>query len=158
MAGNRKAIVLFLLRLVPVLGETGLAGISSAPYLQYAALSRELALKLTTLESILPTSVSHNSAINKQVMLAYQEFPPITQLAQARFPPNAIASAHQHADMLEVFFLQSGEAIMTVNGLEHSLPVGSCIVIEPGEVHELRNTSTTQEMVVTYFGIQIPPL
>lgn len=115
-------------------------------------------MKLITLASILPSSVSHNTAISKQTMLAAGEFPPITNFSQAHFPPKAIAYAHQHNDMLEVFFIESGQAIISVNGIEHNLTAGSCIVIEPGEIHELRNASHDQAMIVTYFGLQIPTL
>jgi mannose-6-phosphate isomerase-like protein (cupin superfamily) len=35
----------------------------------------------------------------------------------------------------------------------HPLPAGSCIAIEPGETHELRNPGTA-ELVVLYLGIK----
>jgi quercetin dioxygenase-like cupin family protein len=44
---------------------------------------------------------------------------------------------------------------MTVDGIEYDLPAGSCISIEPGETHELRNASATEAMLVTYFGVQV---
>lgn len=97
--------------------------------------------------------VSHNPEIQKQVLLNHQQLPPITQFAQATFPPKAIAPAHHHDDMLEVFFVQSGEGVMTVNGVDHPLPAGSCISIEPKETHELRNASDTEALVVSYFGV-----
>lgn len=108
---------------------------------------------LNTLKNIQSTSVSHNPMINKQVLLTNQQLPPITQFAQACFPPKAIAHAHQHEDLIEVFLIQSGEGIMTVNGKDHRLTAGSCICIEPTEQHELKNTSDTETMVVTYFSV-----
>lgn len=112
-------------------------------------------MKLTALDKITPTTVSHNARISKQTLLGYAEFPPLTNFSQARFPPGEIAFAHQHADMLEVFFIQSGHAVMAVNGTDYPLTASSCIVIEAGESHELRNTSPDEELVVTYFGIQL---
>ena len=112
-------------------------------------------MKLTTLTQSPLTTVSHNANITKQALIHSGEFPPLTNFSQARFPPNAIAFAHHHTDMLEVFFIQSGNAAITVDGVEYPLPAGSCITIEPGETHELRNASATEDMLVTYFGIQI---
>lgn len=112
-------------------------------------------MKLVSLANTPLSSVSHNAAIHKQVLLNYGEFPPLTNFSQASFPPGEIAHAHQHSDMLEVFFIQSGDAAIKVDAVEHHLPAGSCIVIEPGEIHELRNASLSEDMVVTYFGIQL---
>src|SRR5919202_1987736 len=99
--------------------------------------------------STLPTeSVSHNSGIAKQVMLRNGELPHLTQ-----FAPGQVAVAHAHADMFEVFFVESGVGRMTVDGHPHHLEAGSCVAVEPGEVHELENVGRT-ELVVTYFGLQ----
>ena len=100
-------------------------------------------MKLTALDKITPTTVSHNARISKQTLLGYAEFPPLTNFSQARFPPGEIA------------VIQSGHAVMAVNGTDYPLTAGSCIVIEAGENHELRNTSPDEELVVTYFGIQL---
>lgn len=54
--------------------------------------------------------------------------------------------------MLEVFFIQSGHAVMAVNGTDYPLTASSCIVVKR-ENHELRNTSPDEELVVTYFGV-----
>lgn len=115
-------------------------------------------MKLISLTELSPTGVSHNPKIYKQALLEYADFPPITQFAQARFPVGEVAPAHSHHDMLEIFFIQAGEAIMQVDEQEHALGMGSCICIEPGERHELRNSSSSTELVVLYFGVQVSAL
>lgn len=112
-------------------------------------------MKLTSLAQTPISKVSHNANISKRTMLAFGEFPPLTNFSQASFPPGEIAYAHHHSDMLEVFFIQSGHAVITVNGVEYDLPTGSCIAVEPNETHELRNASDSEDMVVTYFGIKV---
>ena len=82
-------------------------------------------------------------------------FAPLTNFSQACFPPGTTAPVHRHADMVEIFLVQSGTACMTVEGIEHTLTAGSCIVIEPGEDHELSNASTTEAMVVIYCGFVV---
>ncbi|MEB4593436.1 cupin domain-containing protein [Candidatus Thiothrix sp. Deng01] len=113
-------------------------------------------MKLASLAQTLVTTVSHNARIRKQALFADGELPPLTNFSQATFPPGEIAYAHAHADMLEVFLIQSGSAVMTVDGVEYALLPGGCIAVEPGETHELRNASATDPLVVTYFGIQLP--
>jgi mannose-6-phosphate isomerase-like protein (cupin superfamily) len=85
-------------------------------------------------------------------MLKKGELPHLTQFAQARLAPGQVAGTHAHADMYEVFFVESGVGRMTIDGRAHHLEVGSCVAVEPGEVHELENVGSA-ELVVTYFGI-----
>jgi quercetin dioxygenase-like cupin family protein len=109
-------------------------------------------MKTLSLSAIPMEGVSHDPGIRKQVMLKKGELPHLTQFAQARFAPGQVARAHAHADMYEVFFVESGVGRMTVDGRAHRLEAGSCVAVEPGEVHELENVGST-ELVVTYFGL-----
>jgi quercetin dioxygenase-like cupin family protein len=109
-------------------------------------------MKSRTLSAIPTESVSHDPGIRKQVMLKKGELPHLTQFAQARLAPGQVAGTHAHADMYEVFFVESGVGRMTIDGRAHHLEVGSCVAVEPGEVHELENVGSA-ELVVTYFGI-----
>lgn len=109
-------------------------------------------MKITSLNSIADTAVSHNEKIKKRVMLGNSEIKNITNFSQAIFPPGECAPAHSHADMSEVFFIQSGNGSIEINGKSYPLEAGSCITIEPGERHELRNTGS-DNMVVIYFGV-----
>ena len=109
-------------------------------------------MKTRSLGAIPVEGVSHNPGIAKQVMLRNGELPHLTQFAQARFAPGQVAAAHAHADMYEVFFVESGVGRMTVDGRAHRLEAGRCVAVEPGEVHELENVGGT-DLVVTYFGL-----
>jgi mannose-6-phosphate isomerase-like protein (cupin superfamily) len=55
--------------------------------------------------------------------------------------------------MWEIFFAQSGDGAIDVDGTEHSLPAGTCVAVAPGETHELRNPGR-ENLVVLYFGIR----
>ena len=112
-------------------------------------------MQLVQIKDIADTTVSHNAAIRKRVMIG-QQFPPLTQFSQAVFPPQTVAWAHRHSDMLEVFFVQAGDGAIRINGVEYALPTGACIAVEPGESHELFNPSTTTDLVVCYFGVICP--
>jgi quercetin dioxygenase-like cupin family protein len=111
-------------------------------------------MKLTSLNQLPISEVSHNPEIKKQVMIQNGEIPHLTNFSQSRFAPGQISSAHSHADMAEVFFVSSGTAKITVNNADYRLNIGSCITIEPGDIHEIINDGD-QELVLTYFGIQI---
>lgn len=109
-------------------------------------------MKRVSLNNIPEQGVSHNTAIRKQVMLQKGDLPHLIQFAQARFEPGQVATAHSHADMHEVFLVQSGQGKMTVDGVVHALTPGVCIAVAPGEVHEVHNTGETW-LVLTYFGV-----
>ena len=97
--------------------------------------------------------VVHNPAIAKQVMLRLGEVPHLTQFAQARLAAGQVAPGHAHTDMWEIFFVQSGDGAIEIDGAMYALPAGTCVAVAPGETHELRNPGR-DELVVLYFGIK----
>lgn len=113
-------------------------------------------MKITSIQDSPVTLVSHNPKITKRTLLAYSEYPPVTNFAQATFPPGEVVEQHAHPDMLEVFLVEAGRGTITIDGQSFDMEPGACFAISPGEVHALRNDSETQDLVVTYFGIQYP--
>lgn len=111
-------------------------------------------MKRIALNELPEESVSHNPAIKKKVMLRLGDLPHLTNFSQARFAPGQVASAHAHSDMCEVFFVESGEGVILIDGESHLLTKGVCVAVEPGERHEVRNTGT-EELLLTYFGLRV---
>lgn len=111
-------------------------------------------MKLTSLNDLPAEQVSHNPEIRKKTMLRLGDLPHLTNFSQAYFAPGQVAAAHAHADMCEVFFVESGEGVIHINQAEYALKPGTCIAVEPGETHEIRNSGTV-ELVLTYFGLQV---
>ncbi|MBM97334.1 MAG: cupin [Oceanospirillaceae bacterium] len=109
-------------------------------------------MHFTTLDGIAITDVSHNASIKKQLIIPNGQIPHLTNFSRAVFPLGEVAHAHNHRDMTEVFFVESGLGEMVVNDKVIAMAPGACITIEPTEIHELRNTGET-ELVVLYFGI-----
>ncbi len=101
-------------------------------------------------------TVSHNTAIQKKVILRTDSLPHLTHFAQAYFEPGQVAESHIHADMNEVFFVLSGCGEIWIEQTRHPLIPGACIVVEAGESHEVRN-SGGELLVLSYFGIVTPP-
>jgi mannose-6-phosphate isomerase-like protein (cupin superfamily) len=54
--------------------------------------------------------------------------------------------------MFEVFFVESGAGVMKIDGAQQQLLPGVCIVVEPGEEHEITNSGDC-ELVLNYFGL-----
>jgi quercetin dioxygenase-like cupin family protein len=109
-------------------------------------------MKHLHLSSLPAEGVSHNPEIGKRVMLRLGDVPHLTNFSQSRFGPGQRATAHSHVDMYEVFFVEEGEGTIVIDGAEYPLAPGVCAMVEPGEVHELRNHGPG-ELVLTYFGI-----
>ncbi|MGD1854292.1 MAG: cupin domain-containing protein [Leptolyngbyaceae cyanobacterium] len=109
-------------------------------------------MKRVQLDGMAPQGVSHNPAIQKKIMLQPGDVPHLTNFSQATFAPGQVAAAHAHGDMYEIFFVSSGHGIMTVNGAEQTLLPGVCILVEPGDIHEVKNTGESA-LVLTYFGV-----
>ena len=109
-------------------------------------------MKRVRLSELTDQGVSHNAAIRKKVMLQPGDIPHLTNFSQATFAPGQVAQAHAHSDMYEVFFVSAGNGTMTVNGIDQALLPGVCILVEPGDVHEVTNTGEGH-LVLTYFGV-----
>jgi mannose-6-phosphate isomerase-like protein (cupin superfamily) len=113
-------------------------------------------MKICSIAELQETEVSHNPKINKKVMISDSNIPSITNFSRAVFPPGEITPAHSHSDMTEVFYIESGRGSITVNERKFKISSGSCITVEPDESHEIRNTEST-DMVILYFGVKTPP-
>ncbi|MEB3179748.1 MAG: cupin domain-containing protein [Nostocaceae cyanobacterium] len=111
-------------------------------------------MKFTSLNHVPEEAVSHNPEIKKKVMLRWGDLPHLTNFSQARFAPGQVAAAHTHQDMCEVFFVESGMGEIRIDGTVYPLVAGSCVAVEPGEVHEVVNSGAT-ELVLTYFGLRV---
>ena len=109
-------------------------------------------MKITSIDSSPEIAVSHNPLVRKRLLIANGEIDRLTNFSRAVFPPGEVAPSHCHADMSEVFYIESGDGAIEVDGKVIGLPQGSCITISPGEFHELRN-SGDREMVVLYFAV-----
>ena len=110
-------------------------------------------MKKVSLEELPREGVSHDPQILKQVMLRRGDAPHLTAFSRATLQPGQTAHAHQHQDMFEVFFVESGAGSITISGGEHQLTRGVCLMVEPGELHEITNNGTA-ELVLIYFGIE----
>ena len=96
--------------------------------------------------------VSHNPDIAKRVMLDSRAAPGLTNFSQAVFSTGQVASGHVHENMYEVFFVRRGRGVILVDGAEHPLSTDECVVIGPGEHHEISNPYP-EELVLLYFGL-----
>ena len=110
-------------------------------------------MKIVSLSNLPEEGVSHNPEIKKKVMLRNDEIPNLTSFSQARFTPGQAAGAHAHKNMYEIFLVEAGEGIIRVNDSEYQVKKGVCIVVEPGEVHDIIN-SASSDLVLTYFGLK----
>ena len=111
-------------------------------------------MKLVTLSTLPVESVSHDPGIKKQVMLRNGDIPHLTNFSQATFAPGQTVTPHAHADMVEVFFVETGQGLIWIDGEAHPLTPGVCVTVEIGELHELKNTGDLP-LVLTYFGVKI---
>jgi mannose-6-phosphate isomerase-like protein (cupin superfamily) len=62
-------------------------------------------------------------------------------LAEATVPVGGRTIAHYHLTTEELYFFTAGRGQMTLADEERSVSAGDCVVIPPGQVHRLVNTS-----------------
>jgi mannose-6-phosphate isomerase-like protein (cupin superfamily) len=61
-------------------------------------------------------------------------------LAEATVPVGGQTTAHYHRQAEELYFFTSGSGRMTLGDEVRDVAAGDCVVIPPGQVHELVNT------------------
>lgn len=110
-------------------------------------------MKRVSLAELSTEGVSHDPQIRKQVLLRRGDLPHVPTFSRAVFLPGQTARAHRHEDMFEVFLVESGAGVIAVDGEELGLEAGVCVLVEPGEEHEVRNTGSA-ELVLCYFGVE----
>ena len=70
----------------------------------------------------------------------------------SKLPVGKSFQLHYHEDMQEVFVMIDGTVTMLVDGKEHRLSGGDCILIDPREVHNMTNTCD-RDVIYLVFGI-----
>jgi len=126
----------------------------AAVFLAEYSLDGNVLLKIVSLAELQDQGVSHNPNIKKRVMITAGELGKLTNFSQAVFPIGEVAPVHQHENMGEVFFVQSGEGEIRIEGKSFKLLPGVCALVEAREEHEVENTGD-EELVITYFGLSI---
>jgi len=109
-------------------------------------------MKRVRLGDVAEEGVSHDPEVKKRVLLRNGTVPHVTTFAQSRFLPGQAATEHAHADMYEIFLVESGTGVVRIDGEEFPLEPGTCVVIEPGEWHSMACTGA-EPLVLTYFGV-----
>lgn len=111
-------------------------------------------MKISFLHDLAFQPNTHNPNIAKKVLIPSGQIPHLTGFTQAVFPPGEVASEHSHADMVEVFFVEKGQANIKINGKNITANAGTCITVETNEAHEVSNQSAANT-IITYFGIVV---
>lgn len=91
----------------------------------------------------------------KRVLFQAADFQPgvVPMVNWARLPPHSSFASHYHEDMQEVFIILQGAVEMTVAGGQSVvLRRGDAVLIEPREVHQMRNLGG-EEVEYVVFGV-----
>lgn len=102
----------------------------------------------------LSVPVSHNPELSKNLILASGVVPRLTNFSTVRIAPGQSVAPHSHRDMYEIFWVSEGAAEALIASRQLTLSTGDCLVVEPGEEHQIKN-SGAQDLIFVYFGIAV---
>ena len=111
-------------------------------------------MRLINRSQIPDTGVSHDPMIRKKVFIEKGRIPKLTNFSQSIIRPGQHCPSHHHPDMWEVYLVESGNGKMIINGKEVLLCEGDCLIVDPGEDHSMQNPSSSEDLLLTYFGIE----
>lgn len=108
-------------------------------------------MKITSLDEIPVVSTTHGTG-KKKVLIPKGTLPHLKTFSQVKFAPGEVVEEHTHTDMSEIFLIEEGEALITVDHKEYRVKPGTCMIVEPGEAHAVVNIGKTP-LIMTYFGL-----
>jgi len=93
----------------------------------------------------------HNSEIRP---LIDRTTSPITQcsLAEEMLPPGCAVTPHHHRDLEEIYYIVSGEGLMTVGENSREVHAGDAVYIPRGHRHSLKNTGNEPIKLILVCG------
>ena len=93
----------------------------------------------------------HNSEIRP---LIDRTTSPITQcsLAEEMLPPGCSVRPHYHRDLEEIYYVVSGNGIMTVGEKSREVSAGDAVYIPKGHCHSLKNTGAESIRLILVCG------
>jgi quercetin dioxygenase-like cupin family protein len=104
-------------------------------------------MKRYSLNETPESPVSHNPEIKKRVLFHKGTVPGLVHLSQVILPKGSDAIEHSHEHVFEVFYCIRGKIIFTVNGVDEPLGAGQCLVVEPDELHSIKDVPEEAEMI-----------
>jgi quercetin dioxygenase-like cupin family protein len=91
--------------------------------------------------------VSHDPKLKKKVLISPGTLPHIAAISHIELNSGDTAVSHRHDDAYEVFFGIEGRVEFVVEETHVGLVEGSCLVVEPGETHSIRDAAKGSRMV-----------
>lgn len=110
---------------------------------------------LTYIEEAPLVSVSHDPQLKKRVLVGKGAIPHIKAISYIEMNPGDTAVSHKHDDAHEVFFGLGGRIDFVVEGRDVPIAEGACLVVEPGEVHSIKDAARGSRML--YFLATLSP-
>jgi quercetin dioxygenase-like cupin family protein len=103
-------------------------------------------MKLVSLNEAPFLPLSHDPQLKKKVLFSPGTLPHISAISHIELNPGDTAVSHKHDDAYEVFFGIKGRVDFIVDEKSVSLSEGSCLVIEPGETHSIKDAEKGSRM------------
>lgn len=90
--------------------------------------------------------VSHDPSIKKQLFVQKGTIPNVFAISHVQLKGGETAVLHSHENAYEIFFAASGQVDFVVQGKPVALKEGTCLVVEPGEEHEITGSAPDTRM------------
>lgn len=101
-----------------------------------------------SLSDITPVPSSHKVGMKRVLLTAEESGCAITQIAVTDLKAGEVAVAHVHEDMMEGFYVMSGELDLVLNGGVEHCKEGDFVWVRCGVRHELRAVTDVRMMTI----------
>lgn len=101
-----------------------------------------------SLQEIQPVPSSHKVGMKRVLLTAEESGCAITQIAVTDLKTGEVAEAHVHEDMMEWFYVLSGELDMVLDGEVEYCKEGDFVWVKSGTSHELHAKTDVRMMTI----------
>lgn len=101
-----------------------------------------------SLKEIQPIPSSHKMGLKRVLLAAEESGCAITQIAITDLKAGEVAEAHVHEDMMEGFYVMSGNLDITLDGETMRCTKDDFVFVKCGVTHELRAVSDVRVMTI----------
>lgn len=105
-----------------------------------------------SLSKVTPIPSSHKVGLKRVLLAAEESGCAITQIAVTDLKAGEVAEAHVHEDMMEGFYVMSGELDMVLNGWVEHCKEEDFVWVESGMRHELHAKTDVRMMTIGCLG------
>lgn len=92
--------------------------------------------------------VAQDGAVVREIVSPRNSSAKNQSLAEVTIPPGTTIQEHYHEKAEEIYYIVSGEGLMTIDGEQTTVSAQDAVIILPGQRHKIGNSGTEDLVMI----------